>query len=81
MTSFHACMIDETQCEFGVTFEAESEGMAYDYLHVNYPESSVATLEVVGSNARQTYFQRRAQMIYDDEMNDNFYPDDMYGQW
>lgn len=45
MTQFHAVMLDETRCEFGVTFEAPSRDAAYDYLDENYPESRVDELK------------------------------------
>ena len=37
-------MLDETRCEFGVSFEAEDEAAAYDYLRNNYEESRVDEL-------------------------------------
>lgn len=42
---FHAVMLDETRCEFGVTFEAESRRAAYEYLEENYEESRCVQLE------------------------------------
>ena len=42
---FHAVMVDETGCEFGVTFDASSRDAAYDFLDEQYPESGVAQLE------------------------------------
>ena len=35
---FHAVMIDETGCEFGVSVVAKSRQAAYDKLKENYPE-------------------------------------------
>ena len=45
MTQYHAVMLDETQCEFGVTFEAANRQEAYDSLAEMYPESRVVQLE------------------------------------
>lgn len=45
MTQFHAVMIDETGCEFGVSFESTDRASAYEWLSENYPESSVDQLE------------------------------------
>ena len=42
---FHAVMIDETGCEFGVGFEANDHEEAKDYLRENYPESRCDQLE------------------------------------
>lgn len=42
---FHAVMIDETGCEFGVTIDAVDREMAYEKLWHNYPESRVDQLE------------------------------------
>lgn len=45
MTHFHAVMVDETGCEFGVSVTAASREAAFDNLRENYPESHVAQLE------------------------------------
>lgn len=45
MIVFHAVMIDETGCEFGVGVKAANQEAALDYLRENYPESRVAQLE------------------------------------
>lgn len=42
---FHAVMIDETGCEFGVTLDAVDRDAAWDYLDDRYPESRVDQLE------------------------------------
>jgi hypothetical protein len=51
MVRFHAVMLDETRCEFGHSFEAESREAAYEYLEENYPESSCVQLETPGQSA------------------------------
>ncbi len=45
MIAFHAVLIDETQCEFGVYFNAKSRNAAHDYLRESYPESHCVQLE------------------------------------
>lgn len=46
MTMYHAVMLDETRCEFGVTFEVDGgKQMARDYLRQEYPESQCVQLE------------------------------------
>jgi len=45
MKEYHAVMIDETGCEFGVTVRAESKDAAYEQLEEDYPESRVDQLE------------------------------------
>lgn len=45
MNHFHAVMIDETGCEFGVGVVADTREAAYDKLAEDYPESRVAQLE------------------------------------
>lgn len=42
---FHAVMLDETRCEFGVDLEADSREDAYEKLDEDYPESSCVQLE------------------------------------
>ncbi len=45
MTRFHAVMIDETGCEFGVDIEAKTRADAFDALRDDYPESRCDQLE------------------------------------
>lgn len=42
---FHAVMIDETGCEFGVDIETASKQDAIDQLEEDYPESRVDQVE------------------------------------
>lgn len=53
MTSYHAVMIDETGCEFGVDFEADSGESALEYLYENYPESRCDQLETPAQSAER----------------------------
>lgn len=45
MTKYHAVMLDETRCEFGVTIEANSKDEAYKILADDYVESRCVQLE------------------------------------
>ena len=45
MTKFHAVMLDETRCEFGVDVEAATRADAYEKLRENYPESRCVQFE------------------------------------
>lgn len=42
---YHAVMLDETGCEFGVDIEADTHDEAYDRLAEDYPESQCVQLE------------------------------------
>ena len=59
MTKFHAVMLDETRCEFGVSVTARSRRAAYEKLEENYPESRCVQLESPRDTAR------REKAIYD----------------
>ena len=52
MIKFHAVMIDETGCEFGVDLEARSHAEARDQLREDYPESRCDQLET-GKESRE----------------------------
>ncbi len=45
MPRYHAVMIDETGCEFGVDIEACTKSDAIDQLEDDYPESRVDSVE------------------------------------
>lgn len=67
MTRFHAVMIDETGCEFGVDLEASSRDKAYDQLADDYPESRVDQLEDdEQARERQQRIEDYAQRCCDD---------------
>ena len=53
MQKFHAVMLDETRCEFGVDFEAEDAEAAEAYLEENYPESQCVQLETPAQAAQR----------------------------
>ena len=53
MTKFHAVMLDETRCEFGVTIEALNHADAYNQLEEDYPESCVVQLESPDQSANR----------------------------
>jgi hypothetical protein len=65
---FHAVMVDETGCEFGVTFDAKSYDDAYDYLHDCYPESRVDQVLDASDHAereRARYLRLMEELEYD----------------
>lgn len=73
MASYHAVMMDETGCEFGVTFDAESRDDAYRQLSDDYPESSVVQLEDnEQQRQREMDVYQRAMSMYDDPFLDDF---------
>jgi len=43
--NFHAVMLDETGCEFGVGIEANDKAEALDFLSEDYPESRCVQIE------------------------------------
>ena len=45
MTTYHAVMIDETGCEFGVDVEADTISGAHEQVAENYPESECVQME------------------------------------
>lgn len=59
MTTFHAVMIDETGCEFGVPVIARSKNAARDKLRENYPESRCVQLESPAET------RKRERRLYD----------------
>ena len=60
---FHAVMIDETGCEFGVDLEANDHEEAEDYLRENYPESRCDQLE------DEEQIAEREKRLYDEIEN------------
>lgn len=73
LVQFHAVMIDETGCEFGVTFKSSSREAAYNYLAEEYPESRVDQLEDLQDtiNRENAMWERIAReedgIFYDEE--------------
>lgn len=67
---FHAVMLDETRCEFGVDFDADNHDEASDYLQENYPESTCIQLEDSNQSAE------RERQMYLSILDDDYYPDD-----
>ncbi len=69
-TKYHAVMMDETQCEFGVSFHASSRDEAYNYLGESYPESSCVQLEdCEDTRRRQARIDARARRVYDNYLD------------
>jgi hypothetical protein len=65
MTQYHAVMLDETGCEFGHTFEANSRTEAWDYVQEQFPESRCVQLEDPRDRAERenALYQRMAREI------------------
>lgn len=79
MIDFHAVMIDETGCEFGVSFKAATRGAALEYLREQYPESRCDQLEDPQQTAdREAAIYRRAMA---DEDGWDEYDDDLDDEW
>ena len=70
MTTFHAVLIDETGCDFGVDIDAASKAEAYAALQDDYPESRVEQIESREDTAARehaTYDLIRRGADFDDE--------------
>lgn len=75
MINFHAVMIDETGCEFGVSLRAETRAAALEYLQENYPESRCDQLESADETAAR---EARIYAAACDELDDYDYEDEEY---
>lgn len=53
MISFHAVLLDETGCEFGVDVTAATHDEAYERIAESYPESRIEQLESSEDVARR----------------------------
>jgi len=68
MFSFHAVMLDETGCEFGVSIYSASHADAAEQLAEDYPESRIVQLETTGqSRQREADLYHRLQREMDGE--------------
>lgn len=68
MTKFHAVMVDETGCEFGVDLEAEDIDAAEEQLSEDYPESRMEEICVAGYDKyRDPTRDWEAQARYDEQ--------------
>ena len=73
MTQYHAVMLDETNCEFGVTLNAASRDEAYEQLHEDYPESCCVQLESPEDTARREQaIYERVSREYDEDLQDDY---------
>lgn len=78
MTQYHAVMLDETGCEFGVTLDARDRDAAYRELEDYYPESRVVQLE----DQKQTSERRRRIDDYVSRcLDDPYYDIDHCHEW
>lgn len=67
MTTYHAVMLDETGCEFGVKLTARSRAKAYEILREDYPESRVDQLETVAqAHRREERLYQQIKRAYDE---------------
>lgn len=73
---YHAIMLDETGCEFGVDIEADSREEAYDRLAEDYPESSVVQLESPQDAADREARMYQRIMAEEDDFWDDFWEDE-----
>lgn len=65
MSKFHAVMLDETGCEFGVSVPCATRAKAYDWLAENYVESRCVQLEsIVDTRKREARMYRQAERDY-----------------
>lgn len=65
MTDFHAVMLDETRCEFGVSVTAKTRAAALEKLAEYYPESRCIQLESPADR------RKREKRLYD-EINEEY---------
>lgn len=73
---YHAIMLDETGCEFGVDIEADSREEAYDRLAEDYPESSVVQLESPQDAADREARMYQQIIAEEDDFWDDFWEDE-----
>lgn len=73
MTRYHAVMLDETRCEFGVSIEASNRSQAYEKLREDYPESRCIQLESPEDTRER---EQRMYARLEDEQNGIFWPDE-----
>lgn len=73
---FHAVMLDETGCEFGVGVDAKDRAEALDFLSEDYPESTCVQLESPEDTAkREAEIYARLSAEYD---GDFYYDEEEY---
>ena len=65
MTQYHAVLLDETGCEFGHTFTANSREEAWTKVREDFPESRCVQLEDPRDTAdrQNAIYQRMAREI------------------
>lgn len=74
MTKFHAVMLDETGCEFGVGVTADNRADAYDQLREDYPESRCIQLESPeDTRHREERMMREIQMEMDGDVPPGYF--------
>ena len=66
MTRYHAVMLDETGCEFGVTLNARNRADAHETLRDCYAESRCVQLETPAqTRRRERQMMRRVEFEYE----------------
>lgn len=79
MLDYHAVMIDETGCEFGVTFKAKDLYSAIEQLREDYPESGIGEVHTVGTwEDRQRRLEMRLREEDEDYDEPEYDPEDDY---
>lgn len=75
MTQYHAVLFDETGCEFGHTFEANTSAEAWNYIHEAFPESRCVQLDDPSDEARRlnAIYKRMAREI---DGSDDYWEED-----
>jgi len=78
MENYHAVMLDETGCEFGVDVKAVSYDDARDKLREDYPESRCVQLETPeDALERERSYLAEFDEMNSDEDGDDYYNDDI----
>jgi hypothetical protein len=73
MTKYHAVMLDETRCEFGVSVEAKSRSEAHEILREDYPESRCVQLETPAqARERERRLYEWSERLYNGEVFDDY---------
>jgi len=76
MTQYHAVLLDETGCEFGHTFYADSREEAWTKMQENFPESRCVQIESPEDTIRrQKEIYDRMCREYDSDMAPSFWDD------
>lgn len=78
MPKYHAVMIDETGCEFGVERVAATKADAINQIEEDYPESRI---DQILSEEEDEQRRRDIQSYAERCLDDPYYDIDMDGRW